>query len=266
MLMGAKKILKLYMRYFKLNLASQMEYRVSFIVQVFGMVLNNASFIFFWWVAFDITGSDIAGYSMRDVMFIWAVASSAFGFASILFANVSQISSLIITGELDTFLLQPMPVLANLLGARTQVSAWGDFIYGWVILFIFWDVSVGILSIFLLSIILGAVIFVSVKIIFHTLTFYLGYAQMITSAASEFMISFSIYPEGIFTGFVRLLIYSLLPAAFVTHIPLDLVKDFDISKFVIWILFAVVHFIIACWFFGKGLKKYESGNLIITRM
>ena len=64
----AKKILKLFGKYFKLNLASQMEYRTSFFVQIFGMVINNASFIFFWWLAFDATGSYIAGYTFKDVM------------------------------------------------------------------------------------------------------------------------------------------------------------------------------------------------------
>lgn len=122
MLTEAKKIIKLFSRYFRLNLASQMEYRLSFFVQVFGMVLNNASFIFFWWIAFDITGNSIAGYTMKDVMFIWAVASSSFGITHVLFYNVSAISRLIITGELDTYLLQPVPVLANLLGASTQGS------------------------------------------------------------------------------------------------------------------------------------------------
>ena len=140
----AKKILKIFGRYFRLNLASQMEYRMSFIVQVFGMVLNNASFIVFWSVAFSTVGGSIAGYGMRDVMFIWGVASSAFGFAYILFCNVGRISQLIITGELDTYLLQPVPVLANILGASTQVSAWGDFIYGWALLFIFWGLMSGL--------------------------------------------------------------------------------------------------------------------------
>ena len=264
--MEVKKILKIFIRYFKLNLASQIEYRVSFIVQVFGMILNNASFIFFWWVAFEITENDIAGYTMRDVMFIWAIASSAFGLVFILFYNVNRISQLIITGELDTYLLQPIPVLVNILGAGTQVSAWGDFIYGWVILFIFWGLNINAILIFILATIIGAFVFTGVLIMVHTITFYIGNAQMIVSSAFEFMVSFSIYPEGIFKGAIRLVIYSLLPAAFVTHIPLRLVNDFSIMTLIMWIVCSFLYFTVACWFFYKGLKKYESGNLIITRM
>jgi ABC-2 type transport system permease protein len=135
-----------------------------------------------------------------------------------------------------------------------------------VILFIFWGLNLKAILIFMLAIILGALIMTGVLIIVNTLTFYLGRADMIGSASFEFMISFSIYPKGIFQGVVRLLIYSLIPAAFISHIPLELVTSFSIAKLAIWIVFAVVYFTLACVFFNRGLRKYESGNLIITRM
>lgn len=262
----AKKILKIFRRYFKLNLASQMEYRISFLVQVFGMVINNASFIVFWGVLFSTMGGSIAGYGMRDVMFLWAVASSAFGFCHILFYNVSRISHLIITGELDTFLLQPVPVLANILGASTQASAWGDFIYGWVLFFVFWGFNVKTLLIFMLAILIGGFVFTGIQIMAHTLTFYLGNAQLIVGSAFEFMVSFSIYPEGIFSGVIKAVIYSILPAAFVTHIPLSLVMDFKAETLIFWVAGAAVYCALSCLFFYRGLRKYESGNLIVTRM
>ncbi len=262
----AKKILKIFRRYFKLNLASQMEYRASFLVQVFGMVLNNAAFIVFWGVLFSTMGGSIVGYEMRDVMFLWAVASSAFGFCYILFHNVSRISHLIITGELDTFLLQPVPVLANILGASTQASAWGDFFYGWVLFFIFWGLNLEALLIFVLAVLIGGFVFTGIQIMAHTLTFYLGNAQLIVGSAFEFMISFSIYPEGIFSGVIRAAIYSILPAAFVTHIPLALATNFSVGIFLLWLAGSLVYCVIAVLFFYRGLRKYESGNLIITRM
>ncbi|MBN2878003.1 MAG: ABC-2 family transporter protein [Clostridia bacterium] len=262
----AKKILRLFTRYFKLNLSSQMEYRASFLVQVFGMAINNATFIFFWWLAFGVAGEYIAGYTFKDIMFLWAVTSSAFGLAHILFYNVHRISNLIITGELDTFLLQPVPVLPNILGAGTSVSAWGDLVYGVVLLAIVWGLSAKVWIIFVLAVMLGAVIFTCVNILAHTLTFYIGNAEMIASTVFEFMISFSIYPDKIFSGIVRILIYSLLPAAFISHIPLRLVKDFNIGTLAIWLAFAIGFLVLSFVFFYRGLRKYESGNLIVTRM
>ncbi|MEX1375864.1 MAG: ABC-2 family transporter protein [Eubacteriales bacterium] len=262
----AKKILKLFSRYFRLNLASQMEYRTSFFVQIFGMVLNNASFIFFWYLAFEATGSQIAGYTFKDVMFLWAVASSAFGISHILFYNVHRISQIIITGELDTYLLQPVAVLPNVLGASTQVSAWGDLLYGIVLLAVVWGFTPSVWGIFFLAIVLGGLLLTAVNISAHTLTFYIGNASMITGAIFEFMLTFSIYPEGIFQGFIRLVIFSILPAAFITHIPLRLVKNFSISTLAILIGFVSIFLFLSISFFNRGLKKYESGNLIVTRL
>ena len=266
MFTAVKKTVRLFTRYFKLNLSSQMEYRASFFVQIFGMTINNATFIFFWWLAFGATGEYIAGYTFKDVMFIWAVTSSAFGLAHILFYNVHKISQLIITGELDTYLLQPMPVLPNILGAATSVSAWGDLFYGIVLLAIVWGFSTGVWLIFVLATLLGAVIFTALNVITQSLTFYIGNSNMISGSVFEFMISFSIYPESIFKGVVRLMIFSLLPAAFISHIPLRLVKNFSPAALIIWIGFAVAFLSISCIVFYRGLKKYKSGNLIVTRM
>ena len=54
--------------YFRVNLASAMEYRSAFILQAFGMALSNGSFVFFWWVAFNQIGTQIGGYDFPDVM------------------------------------------------------------------------------------------------------------------------------------------------------------------------------------------------------
>jgi ABC-2 type transport system permease protein len=129
-----KKHLRIAACYFRLNLASALEYRMSFYTQAIGMALNNSAFIFFWWIAYEQIGGRIAGYSFRDVLFIWAATSSAFGLSHVLFHNVGRLSDLIITGELDVFLLQPCNILVNLSCARTSLSAYGDLAYGFILI------------------------------------------------------------------------------------------------------------------------------------
>jgi len=132
--MMMKKHLKIFACYFRLNLASALEYRASFLTQAFGMALSNSSFIFFWWIAFGQIGGTIAGYTFENVLFIWAVTSTGFGLSHILFANAANLTRLVVTGELDAYLLQPCNVLVNVLCARTNLSAYGDVIYGFIII------------------------------------------------------------------------------------------------------------------------------------
>lgn len=251
--------------YFKLNLSSALEYRASFFASAFGMALSNSTFIFFWWIAFDQIGGRIGGYNFDDVMFIWAATSSAFGLAYILFGNAQNLSQLIVTGELDTFLLQPKDVLINMLCARTHLSAWGDFLYGFVLMaltnqdgraWVFFGVAL----------LFGGLLMTAVMTMGHTLTFYIGDASSVGSMVADFMINFSIYPEGIYQGVARFVMMTVLPAWFVVHVPLKLARGAPLGWLWLWVAFSAVFCAIAWMLFHRGLKRYESGNLIVTRM
>jgi ABC-2 type transport system permease protein len=104
--MEAKSHLKLLWKYFRFNLSCSMEYRVGFIMQIAGMIINNSAFLFFWWVLYRNSGS-IAGYTFSDVLILWALASSTYGLNHILFGNVRELSGTIINGGLDGYLIQP---------------------------------------------------------------------------------------------------------------------------------------------------------------
>ena len=261
-----KRHLKIALLYFKVNLAAAMEYRSVFFTQAFGMAVSNATFVFFWWVAFSQVGGQIGGYDFRDVMFKWALCSSAFGLSSVLFANVNHLTRLIVTGELDTFLLQPCNLLLNVCCARTSLSAYGDLAYGVVLLALTQGGNGAAWLIFALAVPVGAVLITAVGLTAHTLTFLFGNASIAGSMSVEFIVNFCIYPEGIYPKFVRGLMLSLIPAAFIVHIPLRLARSFSFSWLAIWLLASALYCAFAVWFFYRGLRKYESGNLMITRL
>jgi ABC-type uncharacterized transport system, permease component len=265
MLTEVKKSLKLMLYYFRFNLSSVMEYRVSFLVQSFGMVLNNASFIFFWWILFSNVNT-IGGYSFQDEMMLWAVMSTSFGFCFVAFGNVTQITRMILNGELDTYLLQPKDPLVNIVCSKTTVSAWGDTLYGIILFFIIRGFDIKGFLLFLLFCMTGALIFSSVLISFHSLSFYTGNTEGLTQLITEFLISFGIYPEGIFSGGVRFMLYTVIPAVFIVHIPAQVIKHFSFVSLLEVLGVAVVWIIIAYIMFYNGLKKYESGNLIINKL
>mgnify|MGYP000135297710 CR=1 FL=1 len=265
MLMEVKRNLKLIAMYFKFNLSASMEYRTSFLTQTLGMIINNASFIFFWWILFENVES-IGGYGFKQVMILWAISYSSYGITFILFGNVRNISRMIVNGELDSYLLQPKDVLLNIISSSTVVSAWGDLFYG-IILFI--GVSgfhLGEFMLFLLFCITASLIFSSLIIFTNSLTFYMGNSQGISNLVMEFMISFSIYPEGVYKGFVKFIIYTLVPAAFVSFVPVRILTSFSWKWFTILILAVIAWTVFSYRFFYNGLKKYESGNLIISKL
>jgi len=261
-----KKHLKIMACYFRLNLASSLEYRASFFSQAFGMALSNSSFIFFWWIAFGQIGGSIAGYTFEDVLFIWAVTSSAFGLGHILFDNASRLTSLIVTGELDTFLLQPCNILLNILCARTSLAAYGDFIYGFIIMCIFHVGNGAAWLWFLAGTFIGGLLFTAIPLTMHTLSFFFGDTSIIEQMATEFAINFSIYPDKIYAPLVRALMFSLIPTGLAVHIPMRLMREFSP-----WLALAafggsMLYCAASGFFFYRGLRRYESGNVIVTRL
>ncbi|MCL2058544.1 MAG: ABC-2 family transporter protein [Oscillospiraceae bacterium] len=261
-----KKHLKIMRCYFRMNLSSALEYRTSFFVQAFGMALSNSSFIFFWWIAFSHVGGQIAGYSFEDVMFIWAAASSGFGLAHILFANAASLTQIIVTSELDAFLLQPCNVLLNVICAKTNLSAYGDFMYGIILMGIVYQGNGAAWLWYAVSVVTGCILITAILLLANSFTFYIGDASAPSRIVTELTINMSIYPDKIYGPPVRALMYSLIPVGFAVHVPMRLLNGdppiLAAAAFAGSVLFCVA----AAHVFYRGLKRYESGNIIVTRL
>lgn len=254
------------LHYLRFNLSAGMNYTTSFIVQVVGMLLNNGAFIIFWLVLFERVGGAIGSYEFADVMFLWSLTAFGFGLSVVVAGNASHLSRIIYTGELDVYLLQPKPVLANVLLARSSVSGWGDLIYGLVLYVITQSVSPAAFGLFLLFGVLLAAVLTSLRVIFHSLTFFLGNAETFASSASDLIVNFILYPGDVFTGVARALLHSVIPAAVVGYIPRELMLSFDPARFLIVLAADAGFVLLAIGVFRLGLRRYESGNRMGTRL
>lgn len=265
MLMEVKKSLRLMLYYFKFNISAAMEYRVSFLMQAFGMALNNSAFIFFWWILFSNVPS-IGGYGFKDEMMLWAISSTSYGICFIFFGNVNKITRMIMNGELDTYLLQPKDPLVNLVCSKTILSALGDALYGMILFLIINGFNIQKFLLYILFCITGALIIASVLITIHGLSFYSGNMEGLAQMVIDFIISFSIYPEGIFSNGLKYILYTLLPVAFIVYVPAKVINEFSIAHLAGVLAIALFWIIIAYTVFYRGLKRYESGNLIISKL
>lgn len=250
---------------FSVNLQAVIEYRANFLVQAFGMMLNNGAFALFWGVLIARTGG-VGGYGFADIMFVWALVSTSFGIAHILAGNIRSLGLIVQRGELDVYLLQPKNVFLNVLCSRTIVSAWGDFAYGYLVLFLLAGFNLERLALFTLLSLSSAAIFAATFAAAESLTFFLGNSSGISSAISEFLLSFSLYPQTIFDRGMRWVFYTLLPSGFIAFVPLAAYKALD------WRLVPALAFV-ACLYvaasyalFKRGLRRYESGNLMGARL
>ena len=255
------KVIFLSVKYYIMR---EMTNQVTFAANILFMMLNNAIFIIQWVILFHLK-DNIGGYKMEEVLILWGLAASTFGFSHIFFNMAFDIPDLIIGGKLDSFLVQPKSVLLGVITSGTSTSAIGDLIYGYVILCIF-RFSPTNLLLFTVLTITGGLILTSFAIIMGSISFWIVKGDIISSNLMGIMLSMSTYPDGIFKGLIRLLLYSVIPIGLVIYLPMRLMIRFHIGYLLIILLFTIFIIGLAFFVFYRGLKRYSSSNLMSARM
>lgn len=249
----------------RLNLASNMEYRASFLSQIVGMMINNGIYFVFWLLFFE-RFENIRGYQIDEIFMLFAVITLAFGVAYTFAGNAARLSYLIAQGRLDYYLALPRPVLPHLLFSRMGQSTVGDLVFG-VVAFLFTGrldpVSVGL---FVLVTLLVSVLFVSFSVITGSFSFFIGNATMLSDRLQQTLLTFGLYPFNLFSGAVRLILLTLVPAAFVGAVPVQVVQLHDPAALALLVGVTVLFALLAVGLFRFGLRRYESGSALNTNV
>ncbi|GHO42014.1 ABC transporter permease [Ktedonospora formicarum] len=252
---------RLILAYTIANTQAALEYRTAFIVQVVAMLANNSLWLFFWWNYFH-QFPLVNGWQETDIVILWAVSACGFGISVAIFGNARQISALVMNGGLDAYLGMPRYALIHVCIAATDPTAWGDIIFaiGSYLLLVRPDLAH--IGLFLFLVALVSLIYTSFMVLLHSLAFFLGNTEGLAQQLFGALISFSTYPMDIFNGFVRVLLFTVLPAGFISFVPLQLLRHFSWSLLGILICAVIIFALAATGLFEVGLRRYESGNLM----
>jgi ABC-2 type transport system permease protein len=79
------------------------------------------------------------------------------------------------------------------------------------------------------------------------------------------MITFSTYPAAVFQGAVKILLFTAIPAAFITLLPVEALRSLSLGKAALAVLGSTAVLVLGVAVFHHGLKRYESGNLLALR-
>ncbi|HEU5317286.1 MAG TPA: ABC-2 family transporter protein [Chloroflexota bacterium] len=250
--------------YVRLNLQAALEYRVSFWAQVFAMALNDAMWVAFWGLFFA-RFPTVRGYEFRDVVMLWSFGAFSFGLATGLFGGCWRYATQVTQGALDFFLVLPKPVLLHVIVSRMSVSAWGDTLFGLGCFLVLARPSGEELALFLLLSVFGAVLFVSYGVIVNSAAFWLGNADGLAEQVQGALLTFSLYPGSLFSGAVKVVLFTVVPAGIVTWLPVGLIRQWDWGMATVLVAAASASVGVAVGVFYAGLRRYESGNLLAMR-
>ncbi|MCA8940878.1 MAG: ABC-2 family transporter protein, partial [Planctomycetes bacterium] len=242
------------------NLKAALALRASFLTSMVMMALNNIFFVINWVIFFDYFDA-VRGWGLREMIVLCGIASTGFGMCVFFLGGSRELARLIDEGNLDTWLVQPKPVLSSALASKCQASGLGDILSGLGLLVysgIFTEPSKALVVAFVS--IASCLVFLGASVMVHSLAFWLGRTNQLSRTMQEFLILFGLYPGGIHRPFAKVVLYVVLPAGLFAWLPMELIEGFTIENALLLAAGTAAYFGFSLWVFSRGLLRYASGS------
>ncbi|MER0245198.1 ABC transporter permease [Streptomyces sp. HSW2009] len=202
---------------------STMAYRTSFLIMTLGNIAVTA--LDFVVIGLMFTHVDaLGGFDLAEMAFLYGTSSVAFGLTDLFFGSTERIGRRVRDGTMDTLLVRPVPVLAQVAADRFALRRIGRVIQGlallgWALTEVevdwTWD-RVVLLPLMLVS---GAAIFASVFVAGAAFQFWAGDAAEVQNSFTYGGTTLLQYPPTIFTADLVRAVTFVLPLAFVNWFP-----------------------------------------------
>lgn len=215
--------LRLYRRLVGAQVRSQLQYRVSFALELVGMFL----FAFVDLVAILVIFHNVpqlAGWSLAEVAFLYATAMLAFAFTDMVIGHLDLFPQSIRDGTFDLLLVRPRGTLLQVIASDFHVRRVGKAIqaavvlaYALVTLDVDW--TIGRAAMLPLMVVSGCVIYGAVWVAAICIVFWSVEGRETANAFTYGSSFLAQYPINVYGAWLRRFFAFVVPAAFVTYFP-----------------------------------------------
>jgi viologen exporter family transport system permease protein len=234
--------------------------RKSFWLQISFMIANDLAIVIFWMLFFRKVGT-VRGWNTGHVLVLFGVLANVTGIAMGVLANARRLGQMVADGELDAVLSLPVNPLLYLLVRRVDTALLGDLVFGPLIFLGSGHATVETSVVFVLTSLCAAAFFVSFLVILGSVTLFLGGRGEQAELGFQALLMLASYPIDLFGGFIKLLLFTAIPAAFVTGLPTRLLTRFDWGEAALFLAGSLGAVLLAGAIFNAGLAHYRSGAL-----
>ncbi len=228
------------------------------------MLANNLIFIVMWWLFFR-EFQTVGGWQMKDMIALLAIGQGSYALMALFFGGTRDLGKIIINGNLDPFMTQPKNLLLHIAGSKSAAKSWGHLATTIFLIFFGGLYDLKTLSLILFTLCTGCLVFTSIRIIAHSLTFWLGPVEHLSERYADALFLFALYPTNIYSGILQVVMFTLIPAGVITYLPVELIRSFSWEKVLTLLVSGFFFSAAAIFIFYKGLKRYESGNQLSLR-
>lgn len=249
-------------------LRSTMAYRASFVMTTVGNFVSTAFdfvTIMLMFAHVDVLG----GFTLPEVALLYGTSATAFGLSDLVLGSMDRLGRRVRDGTLDTLLVRPVPVLAQVAADRFALRRLGRITQGLLVLgYALWtlDIDWSPLKVVMLPLMVlsGAAIFGAVFVAGAAFQFYVQDASEVQNAFTYGGTTLLQYPPSVFAKDLVRGVTFVVPLAFVNWLPALYVlgRDYplDLPR---WVAFLPPLVAVGCWVLAglawrAGLRAYRS--------
>jgi len=247
------------------SIKASISQRGAFLIESALMVANNLMFFFIWWIFFR-QFNTVAGWNFHDMTILMAVGLGAYGLMLICAGGIKNLSAIIISGDLDTFMTQPKNLLLHIAGSKSRSKGWGHLLTAFSLILLGGIFDLQTLLLMVLSMICGCIVFAAFNIIAHSLPFWMWSVEGLAKKYCDSLYLFALYPTNIYSGILQVVMFTLIPAGIISYLPVELIRNFSWPQLFLLLCCPILFTAIAASIFYSGLKRYESGNKFGMRL
>ncbi|MCL2023118.1 MAG: ABC-2 family transporter protein [Oscillospiraceae bacterium] len=255
--------MKLYLKYFAINLKCQMQYKAAFFIHLLSRVVLSFATVASVLVMFA-RFNEVEGFTLSQVLLCASAILMSFSITEVFARGFDIFPRLLGNGEFDRYLVRPRGIIYQVTASHMEFGRLGVFVQAIAVLCYAipnsgvvwtWD---KILTLFLM-ITCGAVVFAGLYIIFASFTFFttegLEFMNILTHGGKEF----GRYPFVIYGGGILKFLTYVVPLAVVQYYPLLYLLGMEDGVFyMLCPLFGILFLIPSYIFFRIGLRRYKS--------
>lgn len=248
----------------KKNIQGSAELRTSFLLNLFGMALNDGAFLVIW-IFFVRSVGVIGGWTAADIVGMLGFTCVSFGVVYSVFYGLQKIPDYSASGGFDRYLLSPKNLLLRVATSAFLTSAVGDVLFGTVCLIVYgFLIHISLIqSAILMAMVLAACVsFFSVVTVIYSMSFLFADPYAVTNSLFNLYIGPSTFHGGAFQGAMRFIFTFLVPCLLISGLPVEAVKNVSGPQIILIISLSAVWFLLSLLVFNKAVRKYESSNFM----
>lgn len=241
----------------------RMQYRTDFIISSIGMFVSSLAMLGIFWVIFD-NVPNIAGWTLMEMVFIYAFYMIAISPMQILFDHAWQLRFHVQQGSFIKYYFRPLNMMFYYMSEMfdikglTQLAAGITLlIYASIQLQIDWSLTRIILL--LITLFSAALVQISIIVAASCATFWVIDSYPVLGLAWKLR-EFSPYPMSIFDGAFRFTFTYIIPIGFVAFYPSQLfLRPQDVSPLIYFSpIVGIGLFALTYWIWTKGVNSYTG--------